>query len=243
VDIETNPGSGAAVRRLFAVAMKAREEAQQRTEPLESEAYDDVFRRMLESVRATQKRLARERKLAEMQWAALGKHPQARRLMMVRNDRRLQTWGLYQILLEKSRSLAEEAPGAAAEVAELALAVAGSLDPEEHNEERTADFRAGALAALADAKRRLSERGAAWQAFTAAHDSLKAGTGDPLDRAELEILRARLLRDFGRQEEARDALRRANHLFRRIGDRRFEKGDPSLEETGQVAMQRRQGRR
>lgn len=186
--------------------------------------YDEIFRKMTEGVGETQKRLARERKMASLQWAALENHPQARRMVMIRNDRRFQSWGLYKCLIERYRGLAEHNPRAAAESAELALAVARSLDPAKHGEERIADFLGGAMAARGDAKRRLGDLDGAVADFDEARESLERGTGDPLDEAELEHLWVQLLRDLGRDEEAERALRRASTLYRRIGDPRLQDG-------------------
>ncbi|HEY7215594.1 MAG TPA: hypothetical protein VIC28_13270 [Thermoanaerobaculia bacterium] len=198
------------------------EEARRRRRLTHPSVYEEIFRRAAEDVQETRKRLARERKHGQAQWMVLERHPQARRLVMIRNDRRLHNWGLFQVLLERSHNLAVHDARAAVQTAELALAVACCLDPETHGEERIADFEAAALAALADAKRRLHDRQGAWEAFEAARESLDEGTGDPLERAELEILKARLLRDFGGEEEPARSLRRAGKLLRSIGDKRAE---------------------
>jgi hypothetical protein len=226
------------LERLHLVATQACDEDRQRRGSLDPGAYDRIFSRMAESVGEMQKHLARERRHGQAQWMVLARHPQTRRLVMIRNDRRLHTWGLYELLLERSHGLAGYEPCAAAEMAELALTVARCLDPKEHGEERIADLEAGALAALADARRRLAHRQGAWEALKAAHECLEDGTGDPLERAELEILRARLLRDFGPEEEAERTLRRAGKLLRRIGDRRPEK-DLLTEEAVHGTVQRR----
>lgn len=244
LDKGTDTGSSASLRRLVAAAGRVDEEkARRRREPVDFNAYDEIFHRMVNGVRETQRRLARERRHGHAQWTVLEGHPQTRRLVMIRNDRRLQTWGLYHVLLERFRGLIGRNARAAAGMAELALAVAQCLDPKAHGEERTADFRAGALAALAEAKRRLSDRHGAWESFEAAREAVKDGTGDPLEHAELEILRARLLRDFGPGDEADRAFRRAGLLFRRIGDSRLEQEGFPWDETGHHEVpQRRQGR-
>ncbi|HEX9941252.1 MAG TPA: hypothetical protein VGG03_04490, partial [Thermoanaerobaculia bacterium] len=204
---EASSSSWATLQRLLEAAARERNEtARRRSAPADPAAYEEVFQRMTAGVGATQKRLAEEQKLARAQWEALEKHPQARRLVRIRNDHRFQTWGFYQLLLRRSRNLAGSDPRMAADFAEMALAVARCLKPEEHGEERIADFRAGALAALAEAKRQRGDLAGAWDAYEAARDCLEDGTGDPLDKAEMELLRERLLRDFGREEEADRAL-------------------------------------
>jgi tetratricopeptide (TPR) repeat protein len=206
--------------------------------------YDEVFRKMTAGMGETQKRLARERKLAGLQWSALEKHPQARRVILISNDRRFQSWGLYKCLLERYRGLAEHNPRAAAEAAELALAVARSLDRGQYGEEQIADFLASALAARGDAKRRLGDLDGALADFEEARENLESGTGDPLDEAELEHLWGLLLRDLGQDEEAERALRRASTFYRRIGDPRLQHGwDGSSPEDGEDGHHHVQPRR
>ena len=174
-----------------------------------------------------QKRLRLERKMAGSQWAALEGHPQERRLLMVRNDGRLRSWGLYQCLLERSRILAEHQPLEAVQAAELAVEVARSLDPAEHGGQRIADFQAGALAALGNARRLHSDLAGAKKALEEALETLERGTGDPLEEAELEHLWGELQRDLGDREGAERSFRRASTLYRRIGDPRLQPGSPA----------------
>lgn len=190
--------------------------------PADPAAYDGIFDRIAAGVDETRKRLIAERKDAVARWQALEGHPQARRLVRVRNDRRFQTWGFHQFLLRRSRHLAEDHPVEALEMADLALAVAKALSPAKHGEEWTADLRTGAWIAIADARNRLGDADSAWDALHCAEEALEEGTGDPLDKAELEQLRARLLEAEGKDEEADRATRRAANLLRKIGDRHIE---------------------
>jgi hypothetical protein len=224
----------------LAALIRGGSDSVRRGAPADPEAYEAVFQRLSESLGGHRQRLARERQLGPRQWEALEKHPQARRLVRIRNDRRFQTWGFHQFLIQRSCTLAAADPRAAADAAELALAVARCLDPADYGEERVSDFRAEALAALAEAKRQQNDLAGAWVAFEAARDCLWEGTGDPLEKAELELLHERLLRDAGRQEDAELALQRARNLFRRIGDPRLESGNAPAGETRHRA---RQGRR
>lgn len=210
---------------------------------IDPQAYDDIFEKVTGEMRDAQKRLTAERKVAGDQWALLESHPQARRRMMIRNDRRLQSWGLYQCLLERYRALAEHHTREAVEAVELALEVARRLDPAEHGAERVADFQASALAALGDGRRRLSDLAGAGEALVAARESLESGTGDPLEEAELEHLWARLQEDLGEKEEAERALRRASILYRRIGDPRLQPGFPGDPAHGADAHRQRAGGR
>lgn len=207
-----------------------------RSAPADPAAYDGIFDRMTKGIDEKRQRLAAERKDASARWEALESHPQTRRLVRISNDRRFQTWGFHQFLLTRSRKLVEHEPKKALEAAELALAVAKALSPAEHGEERTADFRAAAWTAVADARWRLGNLDGAWDAVDCAEEALEEGTGDPLEKAELEQIKARLFQAAGRDEEAGRAHRRAVNMFRRIGDRRV------LEEPGHRSRREVHGR-
>jgi tetratricopeptide (TPR) repeat protein len=194
---------------------------------VEPEAYDAIFRKIAWGTGEVQKRLRQERKTAGDQWPILESHPQRRRLLMIRNDRRLRSWGLYHCLLERYRTLVEHQLRKAGEAAELAVEVARSLNPAEHGVERTADFLAGALAALGDSRRRLCDFTGARKALEEAREALERGTGDPLEEAELEHLWGKLQEDLGDQQEAERAFRRASTLYRRIGDPRLQPVSPA----------------
>lgn len=213
-------GLGAALRQLLEASGHV--SARQSPPPTDPAAYDGIFERLAAGVDETRKRLIAERKDAIARWQALEGHPQTRRLVRVRNDRRFQTWGFHQFLLKRSRHLADAHPREALEMADLALAVANALSPAEHGEERTADLRAAAWTAIADARTRLGDSDGAWEALHCAEEALEEGSGDPLDKAELEQLRAHLLKAQGQDEEADRATRRAANLLRRVGDRRPE---------------------
>jgi hypothetical protein len=222
---------GVALRRLLEMSGDA---PGWRSAPADPAAYDEIFDKMAKGVDETRKRLAAERKDASARWEALEAHPQARRLVRIGNDRRFQTWGFHQFLLARSRQLVEHDPRKALEAAELALTVAKNLSRAEHGEERTADFRAAAWTAIADARSRLGNTDSAWEAVDCAEEALEDGTGDPLEKAELEQIIARLLKTIGYDAEAERAARRATNMFRRIGDRRVleEPGHRSHREVG-----------
>lgn len=213
----TENNLGVALRRLLEMSGGA---SGWRSTPADPAAYDGIFERMARGVDEKRQRLATERKDASARWAALESHPQTRRLVRVANDRRFQTWGFHQFLISKSRKLVDHEPKKALDAAELALSVAKALSPAEHGEERTADFRAAAWMAIADARGRLGNLDAAWDAVDCAEEALEEGTGDPLEKAELEQVKARLFQASGHEEEAHRASRRATNMFRRIGDRR-----------------------
>jgi tetratricopeptide (TPR) repeat protein len=186
---------------------------------VDTSCYDEAFRQTEKVLAEAHGRVKRERQLASTQWAALEGHPPARRLVMVRNDERLCHWGLYDLLLEKSQEAAAAGDAAAMGLAELSVAVAERLDPEVYGEERVADFKTAALAALGDARRLAGDLAGARLAFSQARIQIEMGTGDLLEEANLLGSLTNLLCDLGEYSKAAQSLERASALFRRMGDR------------------------
>jgi tetratricopeptide (TPR) repeat protein len=186
------------------------------------DTYDRVFEKVFSGIEQVETRLAREKLRSIGQWSALEGHPQARRLMMIHNDPRLQNWGLYERLLEECAQVERRDPAAAVELTELALAVVDHLDPEAFGEERLADFRATALAALGNARRLAKDFAGAHEAFRDAWKALKEGSEDPFEQAALVSREANLLCDLGDFEEAAQLLEGALALYREGGDLHFQ---------------------
>lgn len=184
-------------------------------------SYDDVFRRVEGSVLRARSRMVSERDLAVPQWTHLSAQPQARRLVMVHNDKRLHTWGLFDLLLDESRRCAERTPARAVDLAQLALAIAERLDASLYGPSRLADFRCAALTELANARRLAGNLTGASLALTQALVHFDFGTGDLLDEALLALRSCELHRDLGEMERAGRELEHARGLFRLLGDDRL----------------------
>lgn len=184
----------------------------------EAARYDEAFRKTELRITEAHERVRRERHLASQQWVSLEGHPHTRRLVMVRNDERLHHWGLYDLLLDRSRAAAETDAAAAVSLAELSLAVAERLDPDVYGVERIADFKTAALAVLGDSRRRAGDFAGARLAFSQARMHLEMGTGDLLEEAGLLGGLVNLLCDLGEYGKAARSLDRASALYRRIGD-------------------------
>jgi len=223
------------VRRLLSRAARSQREGIAPREiawpPEAPEAYEEPIRRSIETTKRVREQRMQERRNAGRLWDLLESHPPARRRMLVRNDRRFQTWGLYDCLVERYHVLLEREPAAAAESAELALAVAQSLAPAIYGEERVRDFEGEALVLLGQARRVGGDLEGAGTALEQAGEVLRMGTGDLLERAELESARAALLRELGRPEEAELAGRRAVRLAHRVGGPRDRTAPRSLDDT------------
>lgn len=181
-----------------------------------SHHYEEIFLRLQRNANSVEAELARERPRSLSLWAYLKNHPQDRRLIIIRNNPRMHTWSLYGRLLEKSREMSFRDPIEAANLAHLALAVVDKLDPMRYGQERIADFRAGALAALGNAQRLASEFAAAKGSFQDAWEILSQGTGDPMERANLISLRSSLHKDLGEFEEAVRLTDQEISIFRRL---------------------------
>ncbi len=186
--------------------------------------YDEAFRNVERRLTAAQEQARRERLQATAQWSSLENHPPGRRLVMVLNDERLHHWGLYELLAEKSRTLAADEPTAAVNLAVLALAVADRLDPQVYGATRVTDFKTYALVLLGDARRLASDLAGARLAFSQARINVEMGSGDLLEEAHLLGALVSLLCDCGEYEKAAESLERANALYRRLGDSRHLEG-------------------
>lgn len=209
------------VRQLLARASRnlgARSKMSSHAEP--AGQYDSAIQQALQGTQKFRDRMACEQREAGRLLDALDGHPPARRQVMVRNDRRFQTWGLFHCLQEKYRLLLGEHPEAALETAELAWSVARNLNPAAYGEERVHDFQSSALVALGNVRRLTGDLEGAKTALEKAETVLALGTGDPLDKAELEALRSDLLRASGESEAANKAMNRAVRLRERVGGMR-----------------------
>jgi tetratricopeptide (TPR) repeat protein len=241
----TREDSQEVVRRMLAGT--ARSPFQKAEDPSrfdEAARYDEAFRKTERVLATANERIQRERQLALNQWSGLEGHPPARRLVMARNDSRLHHWGLFDLLLEKSRAASPADAVLALGLAELALAVAERLDPEVYGEERVCDFKTTALAALGDARRLNGDLAGARLAFSQARIHLEMGTGDLLEEAGLLGGLVSLLCDLGEYEKAAHSLERAGALYRRMGDHHLDGtslASPQAEKESEVDDERQAG--
>jgi tetratricopeptide (TPR) repeat protein len=177
---------------------------------------DAAWSRLLARAAGHQERLTSERVAAPQQWHELEGHPQQRRLMIVRNQRRYQTWGLCEELLRRSWDSRFDDAGRMLELAELATAVAEVLDEEVYGSAAW-DMRARALAHVANAQRVSSDFRTAEKTFRAARKALDEGTGDPLELATILNFETTLRVRQHRFDEALQLAEREIALCRRWG--------------------------
>jgi tetratricopeptide (TPR) repeat protein len=139
--------------------------------------------------------------------------------LLLRESRRFQTWGLYELLVERSLETSLQDPSFGEQLGLLALRLADLLDRERYGTERIADLRARAWAFVGNACRLRFDFQGSEEAFRRAYLELKKGTRDGLERAIFLDLKASLRRAERRFDESLRLLRRAIDLFLSHGER------------------------
>jgi tetratricopeptide (TPR) repeat protein len=192
------------------------------------EAYEEVFRRALAFASEREQRLAVEKLRGWAQWAQLEPLNPQLRFGVVEADKSFHMWGLYDRLLEASRWYIRTEPAEAVDIVRLAIFVAERLNTEEIGNERVADLRAHAWAALGNARRLASDFEGARRAFNEAWKILEDGTGDPAEEGRILSLEASYMKDIGEFELAESALEEALEQFKKTRD---------LHEQGRIHLQ------
>jgi tetratricopeptide (TPR) repeat protein len=179
--------------------------------------YGQAFEAAARSLRGQALALAREREAAADRIVELTAAPAAGREALL-HEERFQTWGLFELLVDRSQETGVQDPVWAQELAGLALRLADLLNPCRYRPELVDDVRARAWAYLGNARRLTSDLRGAAEAFAAAEEHLRKGTGDPVERAVVLDRRASLERDLRRFGEARATLEKAVGIFLRNGE-------------------------
>jgi tetratricopeptide (TPR) repeat protein len=222
--------SGAAQKRVLRHLFEGCEECRSRLagkwetrpeavgETAESDGYDEVFDRVVESVVAQEPSIAEERAAGHQLFDELMRHPTAHQLLLVHNSPRFRNRFLCERLLEASHEAGFREPDRAIELAGIAVEVSGALAVDACG---TADLlrglRARAWAQYGNALRISSDHAGADRAFHEAERILKSGWTPPLDRARILDLQASLRRDQRRFAEAAHALDRVIAVYQELG--------------------------
>lgn len=192
----------------------------QRIPDLSSEVdYDAVIERSFrrfEKLRDTQ---ARERAEAPDLFHQLLEHPPQRRLMILDNHPRFQSWALAELMLDRGLDQAYENARVSEYLATLAFRVAERLDPHKYSTSLLEDLRGRSWAYIANARRVRDDFAGAERAFELAFTHLGRGTTDPAERATCLEFKSSLRRDQNRCEEAMRLLDRSRKIFEQLGDR------------------------
>lgn len=163
--------------------------------------------------------MAKERAEAPGLFVELMKYPAEQRDLLLQNSTRFRTWGIFELLIERSLEAGFRNPSYSEELGSLALRLSSSLDPDRYGFELIEDLRARAWAHIGNARRVRSDLAGADEAFVEAFSHLKNGTNDILERAILIDLEASLRRDQRRFAEAFRLLRRAVAIFIQNGQK------------------------
>jgi tetratricopeptide (TPR) repeat protein len=184
-----------------------------------SESYDAAFTRSQSFVAKWASLMEHERTAAPDLFAELVERTGEQREILLRNSKRFRTWGLLELVAERSLEASVQNPGQGEELGRLALRIADFLNGPPYGEALVADLRARSWAYIGNARRVKSDLAGAEEAFEQGWHHLRKGTGDLLDRAFLIDLQASLKRDQRRFTEAFRLLRRAASLFFDLGER------------------------
>jgi len=163
--------------------------------------------------------LHRERTEAPGLLADLLARNQERRMLLLANSSRYQTWGLLERMLDQSWECRGSSRVQAKELVSLAIHLAPHLDTSYYQREIVEDLQARAWTYIANLRRLASDLDGAEEAFQIAYAHLKSGTREPLERALFLDLKASLRGAQGRSAEAQKLFHRAIAIFLSHGDR------------------------
>jgi hypothetical protein len=147
----------------------------------------------------------------------LGQRPESRE-MLARNSRRFRSLALCGLLLERGHEVSVDAPGLGERFAVLALTLVDGLDAGWYTPRVLADMRGRCWTVLGNARRIGADVPGAEEAFRQAAASLRQGTGDPMEKAQLLVYRAFLRQAQQRPDEAAALFRRTVSIFLSAGD-------------------------
>lgn len=190
--------------------------------PGKDEGYGALVRRVLREARqeGDHRRvlLAQERREAGRLWRQVCDLDAGTRREKVWDNPSFQSWGFFELLVDKARLAVLEEPRRAEEMLRLALDVADHLSPGIYGQGSIESARARAWASLGNALRVLSDFRQAEQAFRQAETHLAAGWLDPLDEALLLEYKSSLRRAQRRFDEAVSLLDSAISLYREVNE-------------------------
>lgn len=143
--------------------------------------------------------------------------PEKRKLFLA-NSSRFQTWGVLELLIERSWETRGVSRAQSEELANLAIQLSVRLDSSCYRQDLVEDLKARAWSYIGNLRRIAADFPGAEGAFRMSYAHLRQGTREPLERAIFLDLKASL---HGAQRQFDDAvrlLRRAVTIFLRHGD-------------------------
>ncbi|MFP3938730.1 MAG: hypothetical protein ACLF0P_00340 [Thermoanaerobaculia bacterium] len=210
----------ARLRGLGSWAEERHQELFGRLEPTVPEsAYGDVTKRVFDRIAdRPRKQPSGSRASAPELLAELIAQPPAHRKMLIENSPRFWTLGLVESLLAEARRLWCNDPVVGEEISTLALVLIERLEVPGQSAALLNDLRSQGWRSVANCRRISTDFEGTAQALQVAEGHRLAGSGDPLEEAELASLTASFLRDRGRLWEALRASDREIQLSREAGD-------------------------
>ncbi|MCH9649237.1 MAG: hypothetical protein K0U98_13435 [Deltaproteobacteria bacterium] len=176
----------------------------------------------IRQLRGRANELEKQREKAPELFQELIQHPLERRQVLVLNSQRFKNRVLCDLLLEKSLEACLREPAKAIQLAELAVTVADGLSVESLREPIVNDFKAKALAHLANAYRVSSEVHLAEETLQKAEHYNLLGTGDLLEKGFLKVVKGALRGNQRRFEECFKQLDGALQIYRQCGETELE---------------------
>jgi tetratricopeptide (TPR) repeat protein len=180
--------------------------------------YGAAFAGAWHEVERRQAELSAERVASNELLRELLEEPEPRRSERASTEPRFHTWAFCALLLDTAREWGFQDPTQALKLSLLGVAVVEHVAGTVYGELRVRDLKARAVAVLGNAERILCDFSAAEKSFSRAERLLKSGTGDPVEKAHILLLKASLR---GNQQRFRDAfqlLDRVMSLANRCGD-------------------------
>jgi tetratricopeptide (TPR) repeat protein len=181
--------------------------------PQQTVDYGSALRETERTLEHRELALAQERAEAPSLFLELTRCSLEQRDVRLEGSPRFHTWGVFELLIERSFETRIQDPGGSEELSLLALRLSEHLDPDRYGSRLIEDLRARAWAYIANSCRIRSDLQGAEEAFSIAHVHLRKGTRDSLERAILLDLEASLRRDQRRFDDAFRLLRRAIAIF------------------------------
>lgn len=176
--------------------------------------YEAAIAQTEKVLQTSERALAEERTAAPGLFVELARIPPEERDVLLPDAPRFHTWGVFELLIERSLETSLRDPGWSEELGLLALRLSEHLDAGRYGGGALIeDLRARAWASIANSCRVRSDLQGAEEAFSCAYAHLRKGTRDLLERAMLLDLEASLRRDQRNFADASRLLRRAVAIF------------------------------
>lgn len=180
--------------------------------------YEAAFQKSWLETGRRQTALMAERAEAPELLRELLAQPGERRHHLVTASPRYRTWAFCELLLEAAGEMGFQEPSRAVDLSRLGVEVAAHLAAAAYGEARVNDLRARAWAVLGNAQRIRSDFRQAEEDFAKAERLLRKGTGDPLEKAQLLLLKSSLRGNQQRFREAFRLLDRVLAIGRQLAD-------------------------